>query len=259
MPELPDVEVFRQQLAATSLHQEIEAVAIDAPKMLQDVSAEDLRSALLGTAFETTHRHGKYLFAELARGPWLVLHFGMTGRLDYTERDAEPPRHARLTIDFENGHRLAGIWQRRLGKIGMTTDPKSFVAEHELGPDALGLACSDLREMLARRRGGLKSALMDQAFIAGLGNVYTDEILFHAGLDPARPAADLGDDVEKLHRATRHVLELAIERRAEPERLPDTWLLPHRKSEARCPRCGTPIDKVQTAERTGYRCPDCQG
>jgi len=259
MPELPDVECLRRYVDATSLHQTIDAVAVDAPRMLKDTSAEKLRATLEGKTFRGTARHGKHLLIDVADGPWLMLHFGMTGRLDYARQEGEPPRHTRLEIRFAEGYRLVGIWQRRLGEIAIVTDPASFIEARGLGPDALDLGLDAFEQLFAGRRGTIKSALMDQRFIAGLGNVYSDEILFRARIDAARQARDLTDaDLAELHRALLHVLRLAIERQADPERLPDSWLLPHRSTSAHCPRCGTRIEKVETAGRAGYRCPNCQ-
>jgi formamidopyrimidine-DNA glycosylase len=260
MPELPDVECLRRYVDATSLHQTIDDMAVDAPRMLKETSAENLRATLQGKAFRGTARHGKHLLIDVADGPWLMLHFGMTGRLDYARQDGAPPEHTRLQIRFENGYRLAGIWQRRLGEITIAADPASFAEARELGPDALDLELDAFKALFEKRRGTIKSALMDQRFIAGLGNVYTDEILFHARIDPRRRAGHLANaELGELHRALLHVLRLAIERQADPDELPDSWLLPHRSTEARCPRCGARIEKVETAGRTGYRCPKCQG
>jgi formamidopyrimidine-DNA glycosylase len=259
LPELPDVELLRRYVEATSLHKTIAEATIDAPRMLHDTTAAQVRSRLLNKAFEAAGRHGKHLLIEIDEGGWLMLHFGMTGKLDYARDDAELPNHTRLVIRFENGYRLAGTWQRRLGEIGIADDPESFVAARGLGPDALSVGLDSFKQRLGGRRGAIKPALMDQGLIAGLGNVYTDEILFHAGLDPGRQVPELSPaELGELHRAMLHVLRLAIERKADPARVPDSWLLPHRRPDAHCPRCGTRIDRVKTSGRAGYRCPACQ-
>lgn len=261
MPELPDVETFRRYVDATSLHQRITAVDLDATRMLQAARAEEIRAALTGGRFEATARRGKFLFVAIDDGPWLVLHFGMTGFLTYFKADGAAPSHTRLLVHFEGGYRLAGVWRRRLGRIDLAHDPDDFAVTNGLGPDAFAptLGRDELAAMLAERRGGLKSALMDQGFIAGIGNTYSDEILFQAGLLPDRAAAELtGDDLDALHRALRHVLETAIDRRADPGRLPASWLLPHREEGARCPRCGGELAHRRIAGRTSWYCPRCQ-
>jgi formamidopyrimidine-DNA glycosylase len=259
MPELPDVEVYRQYVDPTALHQRIERVQVDAPRMLKDVAPKDLRSKLEGAELEATRRHGKHLLIELSRGPWLVLHFGMTGRLDYGASDDGAPRHTRLSIEFAGGHRLAGIWQRRLGEIALTRDPESFVQDRGLGPDALDLRLPAFKDLLARRRGAIKPALMDQRLLAGIGNVYSDEMLFHARFRPDRDTRGLDEnDLAGLHRALRHVLRLAIERRADPGQVPASWLLPHRKPDQSCPRCGAGVEHARIGGRRAYYCPRCQ-
>jgi formamidopyrimidine-DNA glycosylase len=259
MPELPDVEVLRQYVDATSLHQTIEAVAIDAPRMLKHTATKTVRSWLEGADLAATRRHGKHLLVKTSRGPWLVLHFGMTGRLDYAKRDHDPPRHARLLIDFSNGYWLAGIWQQCLAEIGLACDVGGFVKERELGTDALELDLPEFKDLLARRRGAIKSALMDQKLFAGIGNVYSDEILFQARLHPGRDVRRLDEtDLTGLHRAVRHVLRLAIERRADPEQVLGSWLLPHRSPDESCPRCSGHIERATIGGRSAYYCPRCQ-
>jgi formamidopyrimidine-DNA glycosylase len=262
MPELPDVETFRRYVDATSLHQRITGVDLDATRMLQGARADEIRAALTGGRFEETARRGKFLFVRVDAQPWLVLHFGMTGFLTYFKADGAGPSHTRLLVDFDNGYRLAGVWRRRLGRIDLADDPEAFAAAHDLGPDAFGpaLGRDELAAMLSDRRGGLKSALMDQSFVAGIGNVYSDEILFQAGLKPNRAAARLADDeLDDLHRALRHVLATAIEHQADPARLPESWLLPRREGDAPCPRCGGELAHRQVAGRTARYCPRCQG
>ena len=104
MPELPDVEVFKQYLDATSLHQSIAEVKILAPEMLKGMSVKELKQALEGDAFESSRRHGKYLFVKLDKGAFLVLHFGMTGFLTYFKNMDKEPAHQRLLIAFSNGY-----------------------------------------------------------------------------------------------------------------------------------------------------------
>lgn len=261
MPELPDVEVFRRYVDATSLHQGITAVDLDAARMLEGARAEEILAVLTGGRFEATTRRGKFLFVRLADGPWLVLHFGMTGFLTYYKADGAAPAHTRLLVQFDTGYRLAGVWRRRLGRIDLAQAPDIFAIDHDLGPDALaaGLNRDELAALLADRRGGLKSALMDQSLLAGIGNVYADEILFHAGLAPHRRAAALEDDeLDALHSSLRRVPAEAIDAGAEPGRLPSSWLLPHREAGAHCPACGGELVRDRVAGRTTWWCPHCQ-
>lgn len=258
MPELPDVESYRRGLAP-ALHRRIAGVDVRASRMLEDTDADVLHDALEGGAFEATQRHGKYLFARIDDGPWLVLHFGMTGRLDHLAPDAPEPPHTRLRLELEDGTRIVGVWKRRLGRTDLTRDPAAFARAHDLGPDALALDAEGLGVALQDRRGGIKAALMDQSVVAGIGNVYSDEILFHGGIRPDAVAADVGAArLDALSEAGRRVLETAVERLASDRPLPDDLLLPHRRPAGSCPRCGGGLATWQLSERTCWLCPACQ-
>ena len=261
MPELPDVAIFKRYIDSTSLNHRIKKVEVDAPRMLKGVSARTLRTTLEGNLFSETMRHGKYLLIHLKGGPWLALHFGMTGMLIYARESAPTPKHTRLLVHFDNGHQLAGIWQRRLGRIGLAEDPASFIEAQCLGPDILDPAV-DLKtfnRILGGYRGTTKAALMDQSLFAGIGNIYSDEILFQSGIRPDVKVCELSDArMSCLHRALRHVLRTAIARQADPDRLPESWLLPCRHKGAKCPRCNRSLEHKRSSGRTAYFCPRCQ-
>lgn len=259
MPELPDVELFRRYFEATSLQQPIEHVHVETPAMLEDTSPQGLGRALKGHRFVETRRHGKYLFAEIDSGSWLALHFGMTGYLNYAENSKDAPEHTALRIDFGNGARLAYVSKRKLGRIRMLDDLQNYIERRGLGPDVASLNESQFRKLLHTHRGMVKSLLMNQRIIAGLGNVYTDEVLYHAGIHPKARLDDLSEEqIGKLHRAIGKVIETAIDARADPSCMPDSWLLPHREEGKSCPRCGGKIKSIHAAGRTAYYCPNCQ-
>jgi formamidopyrimidine-DNA glycosylase len=260
VPELPDVETLKRYVDSTSLHHRIKKVDVDAPRMLR-VAARSLRVALTGSEFSETARHGKYLLIRVKQGPWLFLHFGMTGRLEYAKDTGERPVHTHLLMHFANGYRLAGIWQRRLGRIGLADGPAAFAEAHDLGPDAWDprISLKDFKRMLREHRGTIKAALMDQSFLAGIGNIYSDEILFQSGIRPDVKVPHLPDArMNALYRALRHVLRIAIARQADPDRLPESWLLPHRYKAGKCPRCGGALEEKRSSGRTAYFCPRCQ-
>ncbi len=254
MPELPDVEVFRRCLEATALHQAIARVDVRDRGVL-GVSPRALRGGLAGRAFTGTRRHGKHLFVATDGGPWLVLHFGMTGFLEYSRTADGASPYARVVFGFANGARLAFDDVRKLGRVSLTDDVDAFVARRRLGPDALALDAGAYRRALARRRGGVKAALMDQTCLAGIGNLYADEILFQAGIHPRRDVATLGERRrDRLYRAIRGVLRTAIRQGVDADRFPRSYLLPRRRAGGRCPRCGGPLRTTQAAGRTGYFC-----
>jgi len=132
MPELPEVEMARRYLQATSLHQNIQAVEVKDGRILAGVSATKLKDALAGKQFHCAWRHGKRLFLKLHDSLWLTLHLGLTGRLVYQENVAEEPRHTRLLISFENGSKLAFDDPRIFGEAGLAKSPQAFLMERKI-------------------------------------------------------------------------------------------------------------------------------
>ncbi len=259
MPELPDVETFRRYLDATALHQRIARVHVEAPALLANATPQSLGRALAHRCFDSTHRHGKHLFACLDNGACLMMHFGMSGRLEYVGDATKSPHHTRVLIHFTNGSQLAYVASRKLGSLEMTEGPQAFVEHHRLGPDALALDLDELLERADGRRGGVKSWLTDQRAIAGIGNIYGDEILFHARLHPQHPVPGLEKpDLQTLHRKLHYVLEKASDARADPARLPRSWLIRHRVEGGRCPRCRARLEQARIAGRLSWYCPACQ-
>lgn len=265
MPELPDVENYRRYLNATAIRKTIEGVTVGSTKILRGVSGRGLARALRGRHIEGARRHGKHLLAKLDDGAWLTMHFGMTGRLKYFKRLADDPAYDRLRLDFDNGYHLAFVNQRLLGRIGLAQDADGFIASQELGVDAMdpSLDGAAFAKLMAGRRGQIKSALMDQSFMAGIGNIYSDEILFQAGLHPKTATQTLDRArLVSLFGTIRRVLRTAIDRGAGSEelvdRLPASYLLRRREEGAACPRCGGRIATVKVQGRTAYFCPRCQ-
>jgi len=262
MPELPDVEVFRRYMDATALHQTVAEVVTADARVVQGATPADLATFLRGRRFERTERHGKHLFAAVDGDGWLELHFGMTGFLRYYQGADAAPAHGHVRFRFDNGYELAFVDRRKLGHVAPVADLAAYLAELELGVDALdpGLDAAAFRELANGRRGQVKCWLMDQATLAGLGNVYSDEVLFHAGIHPRRRLEDLeGADLDRLHGRMAGVLEAAVQAKVRPEAMPAGFLLPLREVEgARCPRCGTSLERVKACGRTALVCPACQ-
>jgi len=260
MPELPDVEVFGQRVRTHGLDRRIRTVDVRDADRLRGVTTRELEKALGGRAFTAVHRHGKVLFVQIGEGgPYLVIHFGMTGLVAFYEDPADEPKHARLVLGFEDGGWFAFDNQRRFGWLELTDDFDAYLRTESIGPDALAFDVADLRGLLGRKRGMIKPALMDQSKIAGIGNVYSDEILFQARVRPDRQAAALcAREVEAVHERVRAVLREAADHGADPERLPGDWLTPHRDTDDPCPRCGRRLENTKISGRTAWFCPHCQ-
>jgi len=257
MPELPDVEVFKRYLK--SFYQEIKKVEVRSHKILEGISVKKLKAGLEGHFLESTRRHGKYLFVRLDNSNWLVLHFGMTGYLKYFKDIEKCPPHTRLLISFHKGPHLAYMSQRQLGGVGLIEGVESFIKEKNLGPDVLDLDFKTFKKLIEKRRGAVKSTLMNQKIIAGIGNIYSDEILFHSGIHPKFKVNQLNENkIKELFRKMKKVLQTAINCRADPEQFPDSYLLPHRYEGGERPHCGTELERIKVSGRTAYYCPKCQ-
>jgi formamidopyrimidine-DNA glycosylase len=259
MPELPEVETFKQYLDSTSLHQRITGVEVRDAYILKHVSARQLGRRLKGRRFESSHRHGKHLFVRAGDELWLRLHFGMTGSLQHVKDDEVAPKTARVIFRFADNGRLAFDDQRKFGEIELIEDVDEFLQTRGLGPDALGISLSQFKAIVGKRRGAVKAILLNQQLIAGIGNLYADEILFRARMHPATEAARLSDkDLQRLFRATNYVLEEAIALKTDFNRLPKSWLLTHRGKRGRCPRCGRSLKSAMIGGRTSWFCAHCQ-
>ncbi|MBS3809691.1 MAG: Fpg/Nei family DNA glycosylase [Desulfobacterales bacterium] len=261
MPELPDVELFRRYFEKTAMSQEIKNISAE-KSILKGVSETDLEKTFADKKFSSALRHGKHMFAGTGEsGPWMVIHFGMTGFLVYLQANQQPPKHCRMLATFADGQKLAFDCRRKLGRIRLAADINNFIREMDLGPDALDekLDLEEFKRRLAGTRGAVKSALMNQSVISGLGNIYTDEILFHAGIHPRRKLADISAGMmERLYQTMHFVLSSAIEAGAEPEQMPADFLIRRRQPGATCPRCGAQVEKIAVSGRNGYFCPGCQ-
>jgi formamidopyrimidine-DNA glycosylase len=256
MPELPDVEHYKRYLTATALHQPIARVQVVAPALLTGITPQALGRMLKGKRFESARRHGKYLFIALDNGHWLALHFGMTGSLHYFRQPADAPAYSQCLFHFDNGFTLAYVDPRKLGRIALTDDPQTLIRKHQLGADALALSAGKFIDLAAGQRGQVKAWLMQQNLMAGIGNIYSDEILFQAGIHPRQIIGKLDEaSLKRLYRALRAVLKTAIDAQADPEQMPASYLLPRRHAKGRCPKCGTPLERLQAAGRTAWFCP----
>ena len=249
MPELPDVEAFRKQ-AEKARGKKIVTVSINPSRVLR-VSGKTLRKHLLGNAIKGTGRHGKYMFIPLDGVRELVLHFGMTGYLSYSRREA--PDHTVLDIRFADGHSLSYVSVRKLGKVDMARSRDEYVKKANLGPDAFRLKEREFSRIIGGRGGNIKSALMDQSLMAGIGNIYSDEILYQAGIHPGRKTGSISDR-DSLYRAMHGVLREAIKSGALPEKMPVHFLLRRRKEGKACGKCSGRISKKTINGRSSYFC-----
>ena len=257
MPELPEVETFKRYLDKTSLKQLIKKIQVIDNRIL-NTEEISLRKALVGKRFESTIRHGKYLLVNL-NPQFLVIHFGMSGDLKYYNNKDDPPRFSKIIFQFNNGFNLAYISIRMFGKISIVDSIEEFIENKKLGPDAYKMSFDEFNEAVKRRSAIAKNALLNQSFIAGVGNIYSDEILFRTKIHPKTNINSLSDNkVKKLYSNIIDVLEFGIKKKGDLSTYPNDFLIPHRKKEEKCPICNTEIIRIEISGRHGFFCPSCQ-
>ncbi len=257
MPELPDVEAFREVLASCARNQRIEHVEVYDAGVLHGVTAARLRRDLEGRRFKEPQRHGKWLLAR-TDGPTVLLHFGMTGQLVCARPADDLHAHDRVVFTVSRGRQLRYRDQRKLKGLWLADDAALARTLEAQGPDAAAVGREEFAAALARRRGTVKSVLTDQSVLAGIGNLLADEILWRSRLHPAWKARGLTEaELGRLHTDMRRVLRQAVRAGRVPPRR--TWLTGHRDDQdGHCPRCGTSLRHDRIAGRTTVWCPNCQ-
>ena len=257
MPELPEVETFKRYLDDTSLKQEVKDIKVIDTRIL-NVDFSVLRNSLIGKKFESSIRHGKYLLVSL-NPKYLLLHFGMTGDLEYYSKQDNEPKFSKVIFFFKNDYNLAYISTRMFGRVSIVNSIEDFIKLKKLGPDAFKMSLEDFTEALNRRTAVLKNALLNQSFIAGVGNIYSDEILFRTKLNPLTKIGELSENKkQELYTNIKDVLKFGIEHEGDLSTYPNNFIIPHRKKDERCPVCNTEIERFEISGRHGFFCPTCQ-
>lgn len=259
MPELPEVEALRDMVERNALGRKLNSVDVRDTDVLDQTSARTLSETAEGRRFCKICRHGKILIAGIGDGPFITFHFGMTGRLVLLGADEDLPDHARVVFGFGNGDRLVFDNPRKFGRLALAKEVPGYLRDNGIGPDALSISEGTFNEIISGTRGQVKPALMDQSKLAGIGNVYSDEVLFRARLRPDAKGNELsGGQLQDLYKAMRHVLGMASDRLSAGRDLPGGWLAPHRGKEGTCPRCDTVLCRKKISGRNAWFCRSCQ-
>lgn len=264
MPELPEVESARAVIERAAVGRKIASVDDTDRYVCRPHPAGEIAAALAGTALTAAHRRGKSLWCETDGGPALGIHLGMSGKIVITEADGGETdggdywrrgrargdhRHTRFSLTFADGGVLRLVDPRRLGRVRL--DP----VLSDLGPDAGTISADEFTSAIRRGHAPVKARLLDQHVLAGVGNLLADEILWRAGVAPARTVDTLtGAEREHLHRAVRESVADAI-RDGGVHTLP---LMPHRTPGGRCPRDGAELRRGKVGGRTTFWCPSHQ-
>jgi formamidopyrimidine-DNA glycosylase len=267
MPELPEVESAREVVERLALGRRIVDVDDSDPYVCRPHRPGELRAALVGRRLTSVHRRGKSMWCETSGagrsrtpGPVLGIHLGMSGRIvvgdargnetdggDYWARGRANGDHrfARFSLSFADRWYLMLVDPRRLGRVRL--DPPT----EKLGPDALTVTLDRFRALMARGSAPVKARLLDQAALAGVGNLLADEALWQARINPARPVNKLSTvDVDRLHRAVRGAVGTAVGNGG----VHNLAVVTVRAPGAACPRCGAPMTRSTVGGRTSWWC-----
>jgi formamidopyrimidine-DNA glycosylase len=257
MPELPEVENFRKFFEESSLHQTISEMELkpDARKLVRP-GLEELKKALTGRQFAGSFRIGKYLFAKTDENSGLIIHFGMTGNLGYFKDLEDEPRFAKILFHFENGFTLSYNSRRKFGWVHWVEDFATYRQQLGLGPDALVVEFDYFYQTFSKKHSPIKSRLMDQDALAGIGNWLADEILFQSRIHPQTFCDKLDEnEYRELHKTMMSVLKISVREEADYDRFPDYFLVNHREKGGKCPVSGEPLEVLVVGGRTTYVSP----
>jgi formamidopyrimidine-DNA glycosylase len=273
VPELPEVETIRRQLAPALEDRRIESVRVRDPRWCEPAPPEAIEDALRGRLIEEVGRRGKYLILSLEDDVHLVMHLRMTGNLLLAAAGEEDPAHLRVEIGLDDGTRLLFVDVRRFGTgdvlLGGDALADYFGSRLGVEPLSADFTAEALRALARGRKQPVKAFLLNQERIAGVGNIYADEALWRAMIHPLRPVGTLNrPQIAALRDAVVESLELGIDskgasiddyRHVDGERgsFQDRFVAYSRAGEP-CFRCGTPIEKLRAAGRGTYVCPNCQ-
>jgi formamidopyrimidine-DNA glycosylase len=265
MPELPEVETIKNELAPYVIGRSVSGLSLFWEGIVRQASPEEFCARLIGQKITGLGRRGKYLIFSLSSGQALIIHLKMTGSLWLKE----PGKFVRAVIHLDDGGNIYFRDPRKFGIMWLVDDKESVA--RKLGPEALGegFTAKVLAERLSQRTAPIKALLCDQSLVAGIGNMYADEALFAAKIHPMRAGKSLSKkEVERLYKAIRQVLTAGINEKGAST---DTYFRPsgekgtahsqfrvaHRRGKS-CPVCGTPLERIPVRNRGSYFCPKCQ-
>ena len=264
MPELPEVETVVRGLRGPLVGRTFTGVTVLWPKAIR-TSMSELTEALPGQRIEGITRRGKYLRFHLSGGDLLFIHLKMSGDLLVEPANDPVHRHVRTIFDLDNSHQLRFKDMRKFGRVYLVDDPD--IVTGKLGPEPLvdDFTSQDFKALFGRRTGRLKPLLLNQEFIAGIGNIYADESCFAAKIDPRRQVDTLSEDqLERLYHAIRQALKAGITHKGAS--LDDVYrggefqnhFQVYGRAGEPCVTCGTEIQRVVLGGRSTHFCARCQ-
>jgi formamidopyrimidine-DNA glycosylase len=293
MPELPEVETIKSDLEGKLPSRTIKNVKAGKEQMVKGVSPTELKNKLIGKTIESLRRNGKLLIIELSDGLFLLIHLKMSGQLIYKDKEALiagghslkesgslneaiggplPNKYTHITFAFQDGSFLYFNDMRQFGYVKLANKEEVENIEKEQGFDPLSdqFTAEKFQQAIQGRKIAIKQILMDQSVVAGIGNIYADEILFRAGVKPDRPANELrNEEARKIVKASKQILKQAIRYRgttfsnytdAQGNRGNYSSCLKvyGKKEGEECPGCGGKLKLIKINNRSARYCPRCQ-
>ena len=254
MPELPEVHNFKQYFDAAATGQTVDHVSIIDGRIIRNMPPAAFADALRGRTFTGSIRRGKYLFAQLDNGHDVLLHFGMTGDLNLYQDEADRGRFEKFAFHFTDGNILGFEDSRLFARILYLDDREAFILEKKLGPDALDLECDYFVDKMRGRKTTLKGALLNQSIVAGLGNLYVDDLCYRLRLHPAVRVSDLSDDqLCTIHGEIVSMMTYATENAPYYHDYPENWFWhTWRKADGEDPEGEGKVVVSKVAGRTTY-------
>ena len=274
MPELPEVQTIVNDLNAAGLiGKTINGASVYWPRTIAELSPDLFCRRLKNRWFTAIRRRGKYLVFELSDGNTLLMHLRMSGRLNLVAADIPRTKHEHVVISFNKGSQLRFHDPRKFGRLHLVKDPERILSRLGVEPLVTEFSAKSLAERLKPRKRQLKPLLLDQTFIAGLGNIYVDEALWEAKLHPLRNSASLSmQEIKALHRAIPKVLKRGLKNLGTSLGTGQTnfysvarhrgrnkdQLNVFRRTGLPCPRCRTLIERIIVGQRSTHICLKCQ-
>ncbi len=259
MPELPEVETFKKYFDGTSLNQKIEKVVVNDDKIIRNLNGDEFVHKLTGRTFLDSFRRGKYLFARMDNDEYLLLHFGMTGDLNYYELEEDRTKHERFVFYFNNHQRLGFDCPRKFARINYIENIKEYIAKVGLGKDALVITEAEFLAATKGKKGSIKGFLLNQKILAGVGNLYADEVCYQTRIHPASQTGAIPKKkLKEAFTAMQKILNTAIERSAYYKEYPDNWFFEWRKEGTPAPNGKGVVAWDKIGGRTTYFFPNYQ-
>lgn len=254
MPELPEVHNFKQYFDAAAIGQTISHMEIHDDRIIRNMTGPAFADALKGRTITGSLRRGKYLFTQLDNNHDVLLHFGMTGDLNLYQEPEDRGRFEKFAYHFADGNILGFEDSRLFARILYLEDREAYIKEKKLGPDALDLTPDYFLDKMRGRKTTLKGALLNQSIVAGLGNLYVDDLCYRLNLHPAVRVHELTDqELLTIHAKIVEMMVYATENAPYYRDYPDEWFWhTWRKEGQRDPETGGKVKIIRVAGRTTY-------